>query len=460
MTIVGNTMGLPSVNTEQMVVSGSKGKGTDQNGFDLMMKNQISGSNDSEQSFSEKAVANQSSDNKKEEYHSISSKDSKVSEKTISETQKQMDSENEATVAEVEAKIQKVIKETLGIDEEQIAEVLESMGIVLIDLLNPEQLTQFFLQVEGGVEMSDLLVDGDMTNNLSDLMKQMQEISDMIPELSVAQETEVFADSQSVETMASEALETMVLNDNVENVNDTVEDVVKVDGIIQESADNQEPVVIVDDQRQGQMEEDSENNSNQTQAEMQENVELPSSSRQAEEFVGVVNNFQSNMTQVVQETSTVQVTQTTVQIIQQIVQQIRVTLQVDATSMEMQLNPENLGKVLLNVSAKEGVMTASFTVQSEEARIAIESQLQTLRTVLEEKEIKVEAVEVTVSNFEFTSQEQSQEDSKNSDQGDGRSRRYEVVSEDDETEVTPEQEAERVRQSVMRDSGGSVDFTA
>ena len=151
-----------------------------------------------------------------------------------------------------------------------------------------------------------------------------------------------------------------------------------------------------------------------------------------------------------------------VQIVEQIVEQIRMNVQSDTTSMEMQLNPESLGKVLLTITAKAGVMTANFTVQSEEARAALESQMYTLRENLEQKELKVDAVEVTVSNFDFTQAGHGDEDQKNMDQGDGRSRRYHVEESDGEEsdELTAEQEAERVRRNVMRDNGSSIDFTA
>lgn len=46
-------------------------------------------------------------------------------------------------------------------------------------------------------------------------------------------------------------------------------------------------------------------------------------------------------------------------------------------------------------------MTAVFSVQSEEARAALESQMYTLRENLELRELKVDAVEVNVSDFDF-----------------------------------------------------------
>lgn len=170
------------------------------------------------------------------------------------------------------------------------------------------------------------------------------------------------------------------------------------------------------------------------------------------------NTFQSR----VETLSQVTVTETrviTTRIIQQIVQHIRVNLTSDMSSIEMQLNPESLGKVLLSIHAKEGVMTANFTVQSEEARYAIESQMMILRESLEEKEIKVEAVEVTVSNFDFN-RNSGQDDNKDLNHGNGKQDRYSLDSDEETEEVSKEAEAERVRKNVMRDNGSSIDYTA
>jgi flagellar hook-length control protein FliK len=78
--------------------------------------------------------------------------------------------------------------------------------------------------------------------------------------------------------------------------------------------------------------------------------------------------------------------------------------------MELQLNPENLGKVNLSIQSKNGVLTAQFVVQNEISKEAIESQMHILRESLNEQGIKVEAIEVTVSNYTFdqTNQENGQ----------------------------------------------------
>ena len=51
--------------------------------------------------------------------------------------------------------------------------------------------------------------------------------------------------------------------------------------------------------------------------------------------------------------------------------------------LEMSLNPESLGKVNLNITSKDGVMTAQITTQNEVSKEALESQLQILKDNIE-----------------------------------------------------------------------------
>lgn len=87
------------------------------------------------------------------------------------------------------------------------------------------------------------------------------------------------------------------------------------------------------------------------------------------------------------------------EIVDQVVNHIRIRVLPQTTSMELQLNPESLGRVHLSVSSNQGVATATLTVQNEMAKEALESQLVVLRENLESQGLKVESVEVNVSNF-------------------------------------------------------------
>lgn len=120
----------------------------------------------------------------------------------------------------------------------------------------------------------------------------------------------------------------------------------------------------------------------------------------------------------------------------------------------MQLYPEHLGRIQINVVAKEGVMTASIVAETESAKQAIEAGLLNLREAMDQQELKVESIEVMVSTTAFESkggQEQSFDE-----KGSSNPRRKIDISELDE-EITVEDEAEVEKMKV---SGSSVSYRA
>jgi len=182
----------------------------------------------------------------------------------------------------------------------------------------------------------------------------------------------------------------------------------------------------------------------------------------------VQNNFIQNMEQAaasVEQTQsarpdTVRMQQM-VDIVNQVVEKIKVSLGTESTSMEMQLNPEHLGKVLLNVSSKNGMMTAVFSVQSEEAKAALESQMFTLRENLELRELKVDAVEVNVSDFDFSRSDQAMDGGQSkADDGNGKQMKFDFGDDSSDESAISNEEKEAVRKQVMRDNGSQIDFTA
>ena len=88
-------------------------------------------------------------------------------------------------------------------------------------------------------------------------------------------------------------------------------------------------------------------------------------------------------------------------VIDQIVESARVILTEDKTSMELQLNPQNLGKIILKVTEQEGAVTAKIMTQNAVVKEALEAQTVELRQNLEQAGVKVDAVEVTVASHEF-----------------------------------------------------------
>lgn len=88
-------------------------------------------------------------------------------------------------------------------------------------------------------------------------------------------------------------------------------------------------------------------------------------------------------------------------IVKQIIDDIKVNITKEMNSIEVQLNPENLGKVHINVTAKEGILTAKIYAENEMARHAIENNMSALKESFNAQDIKVEKIEVMLTSYEF-----------------------------------------------------------
>ena len=150
-------------------------------------------------------------------------------------------------------------------------------------------------------------------------------------------------------------------------------------------------------------------------------------------------------------------------VINQIVESARVILTDDKTSMELQLNPQNLGKIILKVTEQEGAVTAKIMTQNAVVKEALEAQTVELRQNLEQAGVKVDAVEVTVASHEFEKNlEQNAEGEKQ--QGEqqekekGRTRRLNLNDLSELSGVMSEEET--LAAKMMAEQGNSVDYTA
>ena len=123
----------------------------------------------------------------------------------------------------------------------------------------------------------------------------------------------------------------------------------------------------------------------------------------------------------------------------------------------MNLNPESLGKVNLVVAQKDGLLTAQFTVQNNVAKEALESQMQTLKENFTNQGVKVDAVEVLVSNSPF-SQDNMSEGSKEQQKSSGKRKNINLADLDMVEEEITQEEAMKI--DMMNKNGNSVDYSA
>ncbi len=126
--------------------------------------------------------------------------------------------------------------------------------------------------------------------------------------------------------------------------------------------------------------------------------------------------------------------------------------------MELQLNPEHLGKISLNVVTRNGAVTATITAQNEAVKGVIESQIVQLRESLNNQGLKVQSVEVAVANHGFNLGENNAGQEQNNNNRGTRGRRnfgdYDELSEEDDDM------ADILQQRIMEADGNSVNYTA
>lgn len=340
--------------------------------------------------------------------------------------------------------VEDIVKDVLKLDDDQMDAILAAMGITVLQLLDPQILQQFVLTAEGAGDITDMLTSEMMLADYQMILQQFAQMPEGVSEI-LAQMEPVSEDDADLQGILQEL--TAVKPEQAPVVSDGE--------VLQKAVNTQEPAIL----GQTPSSDSSKTMSGESNASSTESF-VQTSQPQTDASVEAVPFAQQFDLQGAREVQDAPMPNQSVQIIEQIVRQIRVSVTDTTSTMEMQLNPERLGKVLLTISAKEGMMTANFTVQTEEARLALESQMYQLRDTLEQKEIKVEAVSISVSDFSFAQGGGDDADSKNLEQGDGKSRRFQFEDSEEEAQKASDKEAERVRKSVMRDHGGSVDFTA
>ena len=390
------------------------------------------------------------------------------------------------SVENVANEITNEVRDILGVDDETLANAMTALGFSALDLLDTSNLAKLVLTINGSSEFTDLLTDENMMNQLNSLIENInwEELTGMSKEdfaTVLANSTQqgdiehenlmtTVSDGETFSVIQEDASDRQVnvqtdVSDNITDVSDNITDV--SDNI----TDAKQDVTVVVEKNQSEAEQGSAQTDSDAGKNMSEEIAestLSDDDAVSSRQTNVQNNFIQNMEQAaanVEQTQsarpdTVRMQQM-VDIVNQVVEKIKVSLGTESTSMEMQLNPEHLGKVLLNVSSKNGMMTAVFSVQSEEAKAALESQMFTLRENLELRELKVDAVEVNVSDFDFSRSDQAMDGGQSkADDGNGKQMKFDFGDDSSDESAISNEEKEAVRKQVMRDNGSQIDFTA
>ena len=151
----------------------------------------------------------------------------------------------------------------------------------------------------------------------------------------------------------------------------------------------------------------------------------------------------------------------TTDIIRQIVDSMSISNTTEESAINLQLTPESLGRMYINVSQKNSEISARIAVSNEAVKEALQTQMVNLKEALNNSGIRVNEVEITVASHEFernleqgAANDSRQQESTNSYNGSNSS------DSGIDSDMMQDRAEERLVTQIMRDNGNSVDFTA
>lgn len=308
--------------------------------------------------------------------------------------QKIDDTDIEKAVAEVYSQIINVIADALNANPDEIKGIINELDINLNALSDNQNVIKIVSKYLGINNPVNVLTNDEAINAVKEIN---QSISEIINEL----KDEFAITDDGLKDLLSK-IDTVRDTENIEDIiNDETGNVDASDDIIKVSDENNNKINI-----------DSENDNivpekttvkNEENANAGNNKEFNNDRESKSELYLNENGMESIVSNLKNTITDNILTEDGIadKIIKQITDDIRLYAKADTTSLEIQLEPETLGKVGITVTSKAGTITAQLVVQNEVAKEAIESQMATLKESFSSQDIKVDAVEVTIASKEF-----------------------------------------------------------
>ncbi len=433
--------------------------------------------------------------------------DKAVGSKTTVENDALKDEVQDELSSKAEQFVEEIAKE-LGVTKEEIELAMQNLDITPLMLLQPEMLTELVVEVAGEGELLSLVTNGELLDSLNTLLGQVQDIfSQVQEELSLSPEQlqdlmqevlkteevtlETVVQSENIIVDGNELSENEVSDENTTTLSDkTMENLLNVSKKEIQLAETKEVTdqIEITDEDQTMLSSEKLQTSNEeaTTSGGQDGKENQFSGQndpkllngQLEKETNSKNNTEGNQgflqnqintlngntnTTMTQPVATYTATTPAQQISDQMIEYIKMNVSPGVTEMEIQLQPASLGNINLQLTLRNGAVTAQFIAQNEEVKNAIEQQVVQLKTTLEEQGVKIEAVEVTIASHEFErAMEQGgqwQNDEREEQAADTtRNRRRVVLSElEDEEELSTE---EILQVQMMKQNGTTIELEA
>lgn len=428
-------------------------------------------------------------------------KENAIAQNNTGDVQSKLPEDTQEKLEAFEEKVTETVAEELGVTEEEVKEAMEAMGMTVLDLTDPSKLAGLVMELTGSEDIGSLLLSedfqqifGEIRDLTQELTAQLELLPEELPQVVEQLETMLTANP---EDLPEEMQEQPIQPELEMQVADTVEKTMEDSG---EALQNPSAETAVSDQKvkeangqeyvtEAAAAEESEPEREQQipETEMQGRTdseeysqkdssekslsEPPQGSKTAEKTDSPQHHVTyQTAAQTVNQGQAMEITQTVVQtridvedIMRQVSQMTRVMVSQAESSIEMQLNPANLGKVYLQVVSREGVITAQIAAQNQAVKEALESQVAILKENMNQQGMKVEAIEVTIASHEFERNlEQNQQNMPGGQQdadSQKSSRRNINLNSQEELDGGLSEE-ENLAAKIMAEQGNSMDLTA
>lgn len=343
-------------------------------------------------------------------------------------------------------KVKNLLKDKFGLTDEELERIMSYMGLGMLDLLESSNITDLVVNIAGVDSAVAIITDSELSESLKGILEYLDKLL-----ANLDKNTELSGDIESFEPIGGQKELTAEENTAGQLAEDTQ--------AVKENTADSDNLSSVEQVIESKLTVNNESNGAANTGKRHDFE----GSRHAEHN-NVYDTTVGNLSQSIQDAFNMSMMSEVTQVnpsdvIRQIVDAVKLTNTQNMQSIEIQLNPESLGKINLMVSAKNGVITAEIATQNEQVKRAIESQMTTLKENLESQGIKVDAVEVTVQSHAFESGQNLQGNNSQQEQAAKEAKkalRLDGFSDFSEDELPEEKPSEK----LIVNENSSVEYTA
>ena len=400
------------------------------------------------------------------------------------------ESEVKKITDDISSQIVEKVTDDLDISEDELNNAMQLLGLTAMDLLNPANLAALYCEVTGNAsDPQALVLNADFTalfNDVSQVASENDAQLDLLSQLTASDDGEILdADIVSSADTTDTNESTGSVNTpkktvdssyddtaaSGQNINDTADEAVKVyDGGTQDSSyQNSDEGTSSGEKGNGIT---SDENTEKTQSKSQVDSSFDDSGERVLHHDDGAHSDNSVLHASVSEQlntdTSFEMSQSqsrlrvdTTDIIRQIVDSMSISNTTEESAINLQLTPESLGRMYINVSQKNSEISARIAVSNEAVKEALQTQMVNLKEALNNSGIRVNEVEITVASHEFernleqgAANDSRQQESTNSYNGSNSS------GSGTDSDMMQDRAEERLVTQIMRDNGNSVDFTA